>query len=506
MFDTFLVDAPRAATAHRDLIASELANKAAYAAPRHRQAAPTAHSAAADELRAAADALRLGVLASDPSCVRAVIALLAGVGLNTVGQVTVGGAPNRDSASIHIDAGTALMWTDYRRIALEDAAHPDPSDNLLPAIQWVPKPIPTWLNKEVAEGQARRGELRSIDALFSIPSAARGAAVAPGVHIGRMRPTLVRLQKGMSQLALSLGHAELTTAFALNDPTLVPRARLFYVALPAEEIARACHDLYSGLGWADRVPAAVPVYVGSQAVATDAAIQTAWSHLRSWTEAALPARRYRLEQVIEHHNRYVRAVAWLFTFLIGARHSETLPLTARSYQAGLMYVIYPDKRTGPFGTPRPAVVCTTASRQLDLYASHLSALAARARVVGTGDRWVKHLDAVLARKDVGLLFAIEGDAARPIGSADFMSALPSGLDLAPNLGRHFWQTALHAAGLSSQVIDIFARHASRGTESLTTTSMLPLVTAHEQINQVQERRLSQMGITPLAGQGRRTRL
>lgn len=507
MFDADLADADPAADTTRDLIASELANKAAYAAPRRHQGAPTAHSAALDELRATADAVRKGVQASDPACIRAVIAMLAGVGLNTVGKITVYAAPRADSSTIHIDASTATMWTNYGRIALENAAQPGGFEHVLAASHWVPKPLPSWLNDEIGAALLAWGEMVDVDTLFPSPPAPRGASVTPGKHIGRMKPTLVRLQAGMSQVMLALGHAELTTALALNDMTLVPRARIFYVALPAQEIAEACQDLYRQLGWTEeRGCAWVPIHVGSRVVATETAIRTCWTHLCEWTEKALPARRYRLEQVVEHHNRYVATAAWLFTFLIGARNSQVFPVSAESCQPGLMYLIYPDKRTGPFGTPRPAIVCSTASRQIGLHVAHLRALASRARIVAPRSPWLRHVQAALAQRDVPLFFRIEGDVVRPLGTADVMSALSPGLDLAPNFGRHFWQTALHASGLSSSVIDVYARHAARGTESMTTTTMLPLVTAHELIDEVQESTLARMGITPLAGQGRRSRL
>lgn len=506
MFDAELADAAPAADTTRDLIASELANKAAYAAPRRHQGAPTAHTAAVDEVRAIAEAMRQGVLAFDPTSVRAVIAALAGVGLNTVGRITVGTAPRPRSSTIHIDVTTGTMWTDYGRIALEHAAQPGRPEHVLPASHWVPKPIPTWISDELAAAQMATGEMVDLDTLIPSPLMPRSAALGRGQHIGRMRPTLVRLQAGMSQLLLALGHADLTTALALNDMTLVPRARIFYVALPAQDIAEACQDLYQHLGWGERGGASVPMYVGSRVVATETAIQACWTHLCEWTEKALPARRYRLEQVIEHHNRYVATAAWLFTSLIGARNSHVLPVSAASCQPGLMYLIYPDKRTGPFGTPRPAIVCSTASRQIGLYVAHLRALASRARIVAPRSHWLRHVQAALARRDVAFFFRIENDGVRPLGTADVMSALPQDIDLAPNFGRHFWQTALHARGLSSHVIDVYARHTARGTESMTTTTMLPLVTAHALINEAQECTLARMGITALGGQGRRSRL
>jgi hypothetical protein len=508
MFDADLAAAAPAADTTRDLIASELANKAAYAAPRRHQGAPTAHTAALDEVRAIAEALRQGVLASDPTSMRAVIATLAGVGLNSVGRITVGTAPRPGSSTIHIDVTTGTMWTDYGRIALEHAAQPGRPEQVLPASHWVPKPIPTWLSDELAAAPTATatGEMVDLDTLIPSPPMPRSVALARGQHVGRMRPTLVRLQAGMSQLLLSLGHSELTTALALNDMTLVPRARIFYVALPAQEIADACQDLYQHLGWGERGCAPVSMYVGSKVVAAETTIQACWTHLREWTEKALPARRCRLEQVIEHHNRYVATAAWLFTFLIGARNSQVLPVSAVSCQPGLMYLIYPDKRTGPFGTPRPAIVCSTASRQIGLYVAHLRALASRARIAAPSNPWLRHVQAALARRDVAFFFRIENDDIRPLGTADVMSALPPGMDLAPNFGRHFWQTALHVRGLSSHVIDVYARHTARGTESMTTTTMLPLVTAHALIDEAQECTLAGMGITPLAGQGRRSRL
>jgi hypothetical protein len=491
--------------ADSDPAAHELKLKIAFAKPRRRQGALTRYAASFDECRAIGRELRELVYQSDGAAVRACVATLAGISERAVGSVTCGHAPDSRSGVIHVDLSGNAMWTDLGRIELRHAAKSVLADQVLPASHWALKPIPVWLNDELANLWTSWGETVNMDQLIPVPPRSRGVSIVGGEQFGRMRATLPRLQAGLSALMLNLGVNELTAALALNDLTLVPRSRLFYVSVEAKEMFLACEGLYEQIGWADVSDPSTDLVVGSKVVPRDCAPAAAWIHLRNGAEAHLPARRWTLPKVVEHHNRYVVLVAWLLVFLLGARESKTFPLSAAACRPGALYAIYPDKRTGPFGSARPALFCPTAQRQVHLYYAHLRTLAQRGESAATGSHWLQHVRAILVGKDVSLLFRIDDGRIRPLGTADVLGALPANHGLVQNFGRHYWQTALHRAGLSSHVIDFFARHAARGTESMTSTTLMPLVTAHQLVGQVQEKVLARLGIRPVAGQGQRSR-
>jgi hypothetical protein len=491
--------------ADSDPAAHELKLRIAFARPRRRQGALTRYAASFDECRAIGSELRERVQQSDGTAVRACVATLGGISERALCGVTCGCAPDQGSGVIHVDVTASAMWTDLGRLELRHAAKSVFADQVLPASHRVPKPIPEWLNDELSVLWTEWGKTVDMDQMIPVPPRPRGGSIVGGEQFGRMRATLPRFQAGLSALMLNLGVDELTAALTLNDLTLVPRSRLFYVAVEAKDMFLACQDLYAQIGWTDTADFSTTLSVGSKVVPKDSAPTAAWVHLRDQAEAHLPARRWTLPKVVEHHNRFAVLVAWLLVFLLGARESKVFPLSAAALRPGSIYVIYPDKRTGPFGSPRPALVCPTAQRQTHLYYSHLRALAQRGEVAARGSPWLQHVQAILAGKDVSLLFRIDGEGTKPLGTADVLGSLPSGHGLVPNFGRHFWQTALHRAGLSSHVIDFFARHVTRGTESMTSTTLMPLITAHELVSAAQEKVIARLGIQPVAGQGQRSR-
>jgi hypothetical protein len=496
---------PKSIDADPDPAAHELKLKIAFAKPRRRQGALTRYAASIDQCRTIATTLRERAQQSDGAAIRCCVAVLAGVSERALSGVTVGRTPGPGCGIVHIDVSASTMWTDLGRLDLRHAAKSIHADQVLPASRWAPKPIPRWLNDQLSDLELEWGEIADMDLLVPLPPTPRGGSIVDGEQIGRMRATLPRLQAGLSTLMLDLGIDELTTALALNDLPLVPRSRLFYVAVDAKDMYFACRDLYAQIGWADVTEPATNHVVGSMVVPKDSALVAAWTFLRNQAEVCLPPRRWSVRRVIEHHNQFVLLVAWLLVFLLGARESRVFPLSAAACRRGAMYVIYPDKRVGPFGSARPALVCPTAQRQIHLYYSHLSVLAQRGEIAAVGSRWLRHVQDILAGKDVSLLFRIDRDDVEPLGTADVLTALPEGHGLAPNFGRHFWQTALHRAGLSSHVIDFYARHVTRGTESMTSTTLMPLITAHESVSAAQESVLTRLGIQAVAGQGKRSR-
>jgi hypothetical protein len=483
--------------------AHELRNKLAFARPRQRQGARTRFAAAIDEIRAAGCHLRCAVSAGDPAAVLDCVALLNGVSADAARSVTVCAEPSPQCGVLHIDATSGLMWTDLGRIELQDAAKPRLRQPVVAAERWIPRPMPALLCKVIAKEQINHGELTDLGQLFHAARRSRGVAV-DGQSLGRLRLTLPRLQAGLVCELLATGFDAHTVALSLNAFAQVPRARLFYIASPAQTLAAASEAIYSLLDWGPPVAAQPRIVVGSQVVPTEDALVDAWAFFCGAAEQAMPGRRCTMDRAIEHHNRYVLAVGWLLSFLIGARESKCLGFSAASCRDGCTYVAYGDKRTGSFGSARPALLCSTAQRQVRLYWSHLRAFAARATRQGLVAQWLTHAKDALSSRDVSMLFTVADGCAHPVGTTQILAALPSGADLSPNWGRHYWQTTLHAAGVRSDIVDFFARHAACGTESMTSTTLLPLATAHQHVDRVQQATLARLRIEALAGQGRRS--
>lgn len=476
----------------------------AHARPRDRQGARTRHAASRDEIKAAVAHLVAELSVASPRAVLDLVAILAGVNEVDVRHISIGGAPVDRSRSIHLDVDCGLLWTDLARVTIKDAASPDEPDAVIQASSWSPKPLPRALHQSLlAMPLPQIGDVVDLGSVFSAPLRGRGVSLISG-RLGRMRPTLPRLQHGLVHELLSAGTDPLVTALALNQPQLVPRARLYYVSVDATTVARTCDALYQEFGLGPATTCEIPFASGSRVVPRDSAVTAAWSALRALSESLLPARRYTLEQVVAHHNAYSRAAGWLVAFLAGARKSVELDFRASSCKPGASYVVYSDKQTGPFGQPRPVLLGDEAQEQVRHYYAHVRSVVQRAERIQLKAPWVTHASDVLAHRNNHLFFRIEGAVAVPLGSADVMRDIPREFGLLPNSGRHYWQTAFHKAGLRSDIIDIYARHASRGTEAMTSTSALPLITAHESVREAQSETLRRLSVTPLKGLGRRS--
>lgn len=148
-------------------------------------------------------------------------------------------------------------------------------------------------------------------------------------------------------------------------------------------------------------------------------------------------------------------------------------------------------------------MCRVARDLMAAWWRHVHALHERAQRLRVSATWVQHLRAVLAGDRVPLLFTVHDAVAVAIGSPHLLEAVPATIRLVSNAGRHYWQTALHQRGVASDAIDAYARHACRGIEPMSSTTLASPLLAHEQVCAVQDAVLRELGITAVSGLGRR---
>ena len=171
---------------------------------------------------------------------------------------------------------------------------------------------------------------------------------------------------------------------------------------------------------------------------------------------------------------------------------------------GMAFMEYADKRSGPFRRLQPVLLCTTAQRQVAAVWDHLIHLCTRlGRLnVDPGWPWFRHLDVLMNGKGVALLFLIRRDRAIPLATAHCQLGVDPNMRLAPNAGRHFWQTTLMDRGVPSESIDVWARHGNGGLEPMSSTSVASLDAVHYQVCRVQENVACELGLAAFKGIGR----
>jgi hypothetical protein len=170
---------------------------------------------------------------------------------------------------------------------------------------------------------------------------------------------------------------------------------------------------------------------------------------------------------------------------------------------GMTVMEYGDKRSGPFRRLQPVVLCTQAQRQISAIWDHLTHLWVLLKKLGLalGTPWFNQLDAALHQRAVPLLFLVRRNKALPLATAHCQLGVDRASRLAPNAGRHFWQTMLLDHGVPSEALDVWARHANGGTEPMTSTSVASLDTFRKQLCGAQDQITHELGLTAFRGLG-----
>jgi len=474
----------------------------AYGSVRERQGVVHRFALTGPEMVDVAAELRSNAEAGDPAAIVELMALLSGVPPERADAIGLLNECTTSALVIGAELRTGQLHTDLGSICLGQAAQTASNGTTLPASHTLIKPLPRFLADLLrqAAGEVPRG--RKLGDLFPCTPQSASIPIA-GSSEGRLRATHARARDGLSAVALALGLDNYDAAMITNDFALIDKSRLFYVRSDPRRLIEGCRSLYAALGWGEPVPGEVVLPFGSMAVPQDDCVTAVFKELRRQADETLPGRRYTLEALLEHHNHYALLVAWLLSFCVGARESAVLDFNARTCRPNALFVPYQDKSSGPFKQIRPVLMCRVARDSVAAWWRHIHALHERTQRLRVSAAWLQHLRAVLAGDRVPLLFMARNDEAVAIGSPHLTDAVPSSIRLAPNAGRHYWQTVLYRRGVASDAIDTYARHACRGIEPFSSTTLASPLMAHEHVCAVQDTVLRELGITSASGLGRR---
>jgi hypothetical protein len=212
------------------------------------------------------------------------------------------------------------------------------------------------------------------------------------------------------------------------------------------------------------------------------------------------ARKPVLAQFVRFHNAYVRYVAFFLLLVSGARQCAVLDWRA-SFRPGHWFTHFSDKLAPPIRLPLPMLVSSSMANQLAFYLAHCHSFMRRlsARQLGS-DELRRRLLSIGAAEDVTLLFRTDPDGSiHDVGTSWVLDSLPNGLELAPDVGRHFFGSHLHHAGVPAALIDFYLRHAELGVEPLSSTSMVSLRAAWKHVCPQIDSYLESLGVRSLPG-------
>jgi hypothetical protein len=241
-------------------------------------------------------------------------------------------------------------------------------------------------------------------------------------------------------------------------------------------------------------------WIGSLTTPTTSAVREVGGHLSSAVAGQPIGRNAGFAQLRRFHNSYALYTAFLLAFASGAR-----ACAAYGWRATLdrrdWFCFLKDKTTGPHKQPHPMLLPKAAATQAVLFRAHCAALLRRSerRSVGTG-ALRNRLRAVSAAQPVPLLFLISrtGGLAK-LGTAELRAAYPAQVQLVGDAGRHYFASFLFLQRVEDSFIDFFLRHAERGREPFSSTSLVSLRCAYERVCPLIDGHLGELGLGSLPG-------
>lgn len=241
--------------------------------------------------------------------------------------------------------------------------------------------------------------------------------------------------------------------------------------------------------------------IGSVTTPTSETVRAAATLLAVAVASARVARDAGLARLTRFHNAYVRHVAFYFMFASAARQCAVFHWRA-TFQPEHWFTNFSDKVPAPLRLPLPMLVPPGMSRQLALYQAHCSALLQRLTRRNLGSEELRRrLEAIGTAKDVTLLFHTKagGDRLEDTGTSWTLNGFSDSIQLAPDSGRHYFSSYLHASKIPASLIDVYLRHADMGVEPLSSTSMVSLREAWNHVCPPIDAELERLALRPLAG-------
>lgn len=467
--------------------------------PRMRQGVSDRTCVAPADLTIHLGELRSRTEQGDREAAATVAAICIGLQPDQIGDIPICPAVGR-ALSIDLEIGAWRANLDQ----IADVAAKPRASGCIEATREVVIPLPQFYADLCRAHFPRRNSAIGLREWLGPIDNRRGVPVVSDVGY-RLRPTWTRLRSGYCIAAVGMGIHDVVAAQALCELHITTRSNLSYVTVHQSAIWSALERLFDFVGWGP--PVAMPPAlqsVGSLSTPTKPAATALFGCLRSRAENMRAGKNSSLVRLIAQHNSYVDWAASAIAFLTGARQCKELPYRATLLQGGAnWFAPFDDKQTGATGLPRAMLLGEVVMCQLALYRNHLAALLGRLQRFGdtTTRDLQRYISATLACKDTLLFFHIDPRSreVRPVGTSAIERATSIATRLTPDAGRHYLATRAYELGLDGHWIDIVLRHASAGTEHMSSTSRVSLRAAWKLVNMLQNTVADELGIAPVPG-------
>lgn len=286
-------------------------------------------------------------------------------------------------------------------------------------------------------------------------------------EISDLSPSFARWSRTLAPFALQIGLDALLAGLTTGDIGVSAKSKLHYALVSGHEQWHSAAALYKALDW--EPPVAMPETImpfGAAVVPTTERLSRMDDQIYRWVEEVRPAKRLATEaQLLEFHNRYVRALTSRICVWLSLRPASEISIRASTDERFDLCIELLEKASaGRVGT-QPAVISEALRAALANYRIHCSALLERLKTFRWSGATVDWLTSVEAHHDVPLLCTIHGKhRVTPVSTDSLLKSLPGASELAPDWGRKYAENCLRRLKVKSRDIDRHQRHEVLGQE------------------------------------------
>lgn len=329
-------------------------------------------------------------------------------------------------------------------------------------------------------------------------------AEIPGIHEGAIRVTVARLIASAGASAVSAGINTAIAAYLTLQFHLIGHSSHAYFNASSEEMLITEQKWFASLGLGHPLSGSPDHYVaiGAPTTPTDQAIQALYIWRAEQVQLAAPGRHCSLPRLLHFHDCFARAVAYMVALCLGSRNESPMAIQASDMTPRLSMTTYQHKLTGPSKglsvLPSPELL----QCQIELWFCHLERLMGRLKHGDLHHQLIDHIQHVLDRQPVSLLFLASGGY-KPVSSADIFSDLKDEkLRLSLDFPRHFFMNNPRRYGVTHEETEAWMRHHDRRSSSYLTTNMGVDSDWMSTMSAAVDAALGSLKIRPIVGLGR----
>ncbi|MGC4395656.1 hypothetical protein [Hydrogenophaga sp. T2] len=318
-----------------------------------------------------------------------------------------------------------------------------------------------------------------------------------------LEPSWARLRYSLGWMLRNQGINKLHAAFLSGDFAIIPRSKLHYAAVSAQEWHVLQQWLHEKLGFDEPVAHQLATELGI-GCAVVPRIENVRLHDALLVEAvtrARPAKNTTVTALLAFHNAFTKLTGWRLAVLLALREQRSIDLDASIGDVTSSWVAIHDKSVRSDRGHQPVALSGFAAMCVRLYKLHCDAIAKRIeKTIPTGTPFTRWCRSVAGGQNVRLLsLVLDDQQVHVLRSSDFTGPQWPGYVLAPDCGRKIMEHELRNHGARSSDVDAHLRHFTQGQQPASPFDPSVMSTIVRRISIVQQKVAVSIFRSPVVG-------